>query len=200
MSSLAESHHPAPGASRSGVSARAPASDPFAQLQRLGADSFAHVSGSLGQHLRRTELLLRSWGHRDALCLAGLYHAVYGTAGIRGALARRDQRDAIAAVIGAEAEALAYLYGACARAIFHPRIGTPEQLRFADRFTGSEYPIAEAALRDFCELTVANELELATASEAFRLEYRAELAAFFDRMRDLLSSPAIETHRSILGH
>lgn len=175
------------------------ATDPHAELVAFGADAFSHVSGSLARHLVETERLLRSWKSRDALCLAGLYHAVYGTDGIRGSLAGLDRRGAIVGIIGAEAETLAYLYGACARATFHPRIGTPDQLRFADRFTASEYPIAEASLRDFCELTVANELELALASDAFRMEYAAELSAFFRRMEGLVSAECERTWRAVLA-
>lgn len=175
------------------------ATDPHAELVALGADAFAHVSGSLARHLVETERLLRSWKSRDALCLAGLYHAVYGTDGIRGSLAGLDRRGAIAAIVGAEAEALAYLYGACTRATFHPRIGTSEQLRFADRFTESEYAIGEPALRDFCELTVANEIELALASDAFRMEYAAELSAFFRRMEGLVSAECERTWRAVLA-
>jgi hypothetical protein len=174
------------------------ATDPHAELVAFGAGAFPHVSGSLARHLVETERLLRSWQSRDALCLAGLYHAVYGTDGIRGSLAGLDRRGAIIAIIGAEAEALAYLYGACARATFHPRIGTPDQLRFADRFTRSEYAIGEPALRDFCELTVANELELALASDGFRTEDAAELAAFFGRMEGLLSAECERAWRGVL--
>jgi hypothetical protein len=174
--------------------------DPHAHLVALGADTFAHVSGSLARHLIETERLLRSFGSRDALCVAGLYHAVYGTDGIRGSLTGLDRREAIAAIVGAEAEALAYLYGACAREIFHPRIGTRDELRFADRFTASEYPISEGSLRDFCELTVANELELALTSEAFRTEYAAELCTFFGRMDALVSDECKRAWRTVLAH
>jgi len=54
------------------------AGDPHAHLVAIGADAFPHVSGSLARHLAATERLLRNWGSRDALCIAGLYHAVYG--------------------------------------------------------------------------------------------------------------------------
>ena len=171
----------------------------YDRLLALGADGFPHVAGSLASHLRRTEALLRRFGSRDALCLAGLYHAVYGTDGIRGCLADLRERDSIASIIGREAERIVYAYCACARALFHPRIGTPAQQRFADRFTGTEYPISEQALRDFCELTLANELELATSSAAFRAAYGAELAGFFERMRDLVSRAAFAAYRATLG-
>lgn len=159
---------------------------PLTRLAALGAGSFAHVNGPLDQHLHRTAQLLRDWGSRDALCVAGLYHAVYGTAGIRGALVGIEERSTIADSIGDDAERIAYLYGACDRDRFHPRIGTDAQFRFVDRFAQTEYPIAEPLLRDFCELTVANELELATQSAAF-LRKHGELRALFQRMQGLVS-------------
>lgn len=162
----------------------------IAALHALGASGFVHVNGTLERHLRRTQRLLRRWGSRDALCLAGLYHAVYGTAGITGRLVGLRARKAIADVIGDEAERMVYLYGACDRERFHPRIGTPVQYLFADRFADSEYAIVEAQLRDFCELTAANELELALASPHFKLRHRAALSHLFGRMGDLLTGAA----------
>jgi hypothetical protein len=62
----------------------------FARLQALGAGEFAHLNGPRSEHLRNTESLLRRWGSRDALCAAGLYHAVYGTDAIEGKLVGLD--------------------------------------------------------------------------------------------------------------
>jgi hypothetical protein len=168
------------------------------RLRALGADAFAHVNGALGPHLAKTERLLRAWGSREALCTAGLYHAVYGTDGIRGSLAGLERRSELAGTIGAEAEAIVYLYGACDRDVFHPRIGTADRYRFVDRFTGAEHVIAERELRDFCELTVANELELALASERFRTKHRVALTSLFDRMDGLLSAGATGAYRQAL--
>jgi hypothetical protein len=169
------------------------------QLQRLGAARFAHVNGTLEQHLYATMRLLRRWGNRGPVCVAGLYHAVYGTGGIAGRLAGLDARTAIAEVIGKEAEALAYLYGACDRERFHPRIGTASQSTFVDRFTNGEYEISEAELRAFCEMTVANELELAEASASFRDRHRAELRRLFARMGGLISDAARDAAAAALG-
>ena len=169
------------------------------RLLALGAGEFPHVSGSLAAHLHGTEALLRRWGAREALCLAGLYHAVYGTDGIVGSLATLGTRTRIAELIGEEAEGIAYLYGACARDLFHPRIGSPEELRFADRYTGTEYSIDPARLRDLCELSVANELELALGDAAFRDKHRASLRELFDRMAPHLSEAARAAYRRRLG-
>lgn len=172
--------------------------DPHRRLATLGAAAFAHVNGSLESHLRGTEALLRRWGNRDALCVAGLYHAVYGTDGITGSLAGIDTRADIARIIGAEAERLAYLYGACARDAFHPRIGTANQLRFTDRFAGCDYAITLADLRDLCEITVANELELASAGDHFRARHACELVALVERMEGLVTRAAVAAARDLL--
>ena len=169
----------------------------FDGLRALGAHTFAHVNGSLAQHLWNTGLLLERWGNREALCLAGLCHAVYGTDGITGALVDHSARQAVAGIIGVEGEHVAYLYGACARDVFHPRIGTPAQLAFADRFAGCEYAIGEQALRDFCEITVANEIELAHANERFRHKHHVALAELFARMGDRVSVPARDAARAL---
>jgi len=164
--------------------------DPYERLMAMGADEFPHIAGTLAPHLLRTASLLREWGSRPALCLGGLYHAVYGTDGIRGALVSPAHRDAIVDIIGAEAESIAYLYGACDRDAFHPRIGACGAPLFVDRFTQSEYAITDAALRDFCELTLANERDLAASSDAFDAKHRDTLAQLAEQMRELVSAGA----------
>ena len=169
------------------------------RLHALGAGAFPHVNGTLERHLHGTERLLREWGNRDAVCVAGLYHAVYGTDGIRGCLTGLDTRDVVARVIGDEAESIAYLYGACDRERFHRRIGTPAQHAFVDRFAGCEYPIGDGALRDFCEITVANELELALGNIDFARRHADELLALFGRMRGAISIAAARAAFDVLS-
>lgn len=170
-----------------------------ASLHALGAAAFAHIDGTLERHLLATERLLRRFGSRDAVCLAGLFHAVYGTAGIEGRLVDPLARSAVSDVIGPEAEAIAYLYGACDRDRFHQRIGNDAlQHRFVDRFARCEYPIDARSLRDFCELTLANEIELARRNARFRARHRDELAALFERMRGLVSEPGYRMAQHVL--
>lgn len=160
------------------------------RLHALGAAAFAHMNGTLEQHLHGTERLLRQWGNRDGVCVAGLFHTIYGTDGIDGCLTSIDARDEVAGMIGREAEALVYLYGSCDRERFHPRIGTGIQNRFVDRFAGREYVIGDAMLRDFCEITVANELDLALGNPAFARRHAGDLLALFGRMHGLISHAA----------
>ena len=181
------------------ITARDPWRAHYDLLAAMGAGDFAHVAGTLAPHLANTASLLQQWGNRDALCVAGLYHAVYGTAGIRGELATLARRSAIAEVVGVEAEAIVFVYAACDRDAFHPRIGTPRETRFVDRFTATEYTIPVAMLADFCELTLAYELELARRSAAFLAKHRLELAALADRMRPHVSDAALHACRTMLS-
>jgi len=171
----------------------------YERLETLGAGNFVHVAGTLAPHLRRTAALLARWGNREALCLAGLYHAVYGTDGIHGALVAHERRSVIAGAIGVEAEAIVYLYGACDRDAFHPRIGTPHETQFVDRFSRSEYGIAPSALADFCELTLANEFELACSSAAFSAKHGASIAYLAGRMHAHASAQALAACRGLDG-
>ena len=168
-------------------------------LRALGAAAVPHVAGTLLPHLERTRDWLRRFGAREALCRAGLWHAVYGTAGIDGVLVSHAARREIAARIGDEAERIVYRYAACDRDRFHPRIGTGDELRFADRFTGRDGRITRAALRDFCELTLANELDLVVSNETFRGKHRHDLAALLARMRPHASYAAAAALRDALA-
>jgi hypothetical protein len=168
-------------------------------LHTLGAHDFPHVVDSLAAHLERTEAWLRRFGAREALCRGGRHHAIYGTAGIAGKLLALSARRAVAAAIGDEAEAIVYLYAASDRDRFHPRIGTRDECAFADRFDGCDHPISGTMLRDFCELTLANELELASSSAAFRRKHRDDLLALTERMHAYVSVAAYAAMRETLG-
>lgn len=94
----------------------APAADQaVALLRALGAEGMAHPGGTLLAHLRRVQARLAVWRARPALQLAGLCHAFYGTDGFPTGLLPVDRRTDLAAVIGAEAEAIVYLYASCDR-------------------------------------------------------------------------------------
>ena len=74
--------------------------DKFQRLAELGADNFEHMDGSLIAHLKGTKTLLESWGASSSLQDAGLYHAVYGTAGFNQKLLSINHREKISTIIG----------------------------------------------------------------------------------------------------
>ncbi|MFD9406343.1 DUF6817 domain-containing protein [Streptomyces sp. NPDC059989] len=169
-----------------------------AWLRELGAGRVEHPGGTLLAHLGRVRELLGSWGARPALQRAGLCHAFYGTDGFATALLPPDRRAELAAVIGAEAEEIVYLYAACDRAASYPSLADDEAA-FRDRFTGRVHSPAVALRRDLAELSAANELDLARIDPAFRAAWGGELLALFDRFRPLLSEPAWRECQAVLG-
>ncbi|MFH9066432.1 DUF6817 domain-containing protein [Streptomyces coeruleorubidus] len=167
-------------------------------LRELGAGDIAHPGGTLGAHLQRVQGQLAAWGARPALQVAGLCHACYGTDGFPTALLSPDSRAELAEVIGAEAEAIVYLYASCDRKATYPTLADADG-SFRNRFTGRLHTPEPQLRRDFAELSAANELDLARIDFAFREKWGAELLALFTRFRPLLSRPAWSDCRTVLA-
>ena len=160
----------------------------FLALAALGAGDFAHINGSLEEHFVGVHDMLVDWGARPVLCDAGLFHAAYGTAHFTDVMVALDKRQMVADIIGAEAEAIVYRYCSCDRAKVWPRIGSaPAPLPFEDRFTGETIMMPEADLREFCELTAANELQIAAGDIGFREQHREGFTNLFRGMRPWLT-------------
>jgi hypothetical protein len=133
-------------------------------LRERGAAEIVHPGGRLLDHLVRTHDLLADWGAPQALALAGLCHAVYGTDGFPRALVPVADRPMVQQLVGVEAEAIIYLYGSCDRAATYPGLGLggPRAV-FVDRFTGTEQVVERPEIEAFALLSVANELDVARA-------------------------------------
>ncbi|MGW1787025.1 DUF6817 domain-containing protein [Streptomyces sp. NPDC002143] len=167
-------------------------------LREFGAESIAHPGGTLLAHLQRVQARLAMWKARPALQLAGLCHAFYGTDGFPTALLPLDRRNDLAEVIGAEAEAIVYLYASCDRRATHPALHQADAA-FHDRFTGSSYAPGPQVRRDYAELSAANELDIAIVDSAFRDKWGPELLALFTGLQDLLSADAWLACRTALA-
>ena len=139
----------------------------FKQLSELGAGDFEHIDGVLIDHLVGTQALLKKWNASPILQDAGLYHAAYGTAGFSKNLVSLEQRDMISGIIGKKAEEIVYLYCSCDREYFWPQFSHIDNPVFRNRFTDQQYQLSQRQLLDFCELTAANELEIANNSQEF---------------------------------
>jgi len=168
----------------------------FIQLTKLGAGEFEHFNGSLQKHLIATFEILKNWNAKDYVCDAGLYHAAYGTDGFDDKMISLNQRRAIADIIGSQAEKLVYLYCACDRDYFNDNFTS--NLPYRDRFTNKKIQLDDSSIKEFCELTVANELEIAKKSSEFILQYGDELKILFNKMTPYLSKDAKVEIKNIL--
>lgn len=171
----------------------------FKHLSKLGAGDFEHIDGVLIGHLVGTQTLLRRWRASPILQDAGLYHAAYGTAGFSEQLVSPEQRDKISAIIGKDAEKIVYLYCSCDRDYFWPQFSKVDNPEFRDRFTDQVFQLSQQQLFDFCELTAANELEIASNSEEFINEHGRELYMLLKTMKKYLSFQAWSTIEVVLG-
>ena len=151
-------------------------------LAAHGARDLDHPGGTLLAHLRRTRDTLTGWGARPALCLAGLAHAAYGTDGFPHPLVDLSARPALVELIGAEAESIVYTYGGCDRGYSYPTLATGAP-RFRDRFTGTVLEPGPERLRDFVELTIANELDVLSHNEDLLTKHGAGLRNLFSAWR-----------------
>ncbi len=110
-----------------------------------------------------------------------------------------DQRSKIADIIGNKAEAIVYEYCACDRTVFFPQFGTNAELIYPNRFTDEAYSLSNQMLQYFCELTAANELEIALHNTAFIEQHGACLYDLFQRMTPFLSSAAQQEVERVLA-
>ena len=80
-------------------------------LKEIGCDNQQHSGNrSLLHHLVGVSLMLSEGEASDALCIAGLFHSIYGTSVFRPKMISMDDRDKIKALIGIEAENLVYQF------------------------------------------------------------------------------------------
>ena len=140
-----------------------------------------HLGGDLLSHLEGTEAILHEWGVADDVALAGLCHAAYGTDGFAPSLLPVAERSRLAAAIGADAEALVYLYAGCDRSAVYPQLGA-DVIEFRDRFTGAGLRADRAWLTAFADLTAANELELIRTGAVRDPKSVVQIGRLFDRL------------------
>lgn len=174
-------------------------SNVFKELANLGAGDFEHIDGTLIEHLNGTKRILESWAASTDLQDAGLYHAAYGTAGFDERLVSTNQRDKIEAIIGIAAEEIVYQYCACDRKDFFSKIGQVSNPEFTNRFTGESYCLSHVMLRCFCELTAANEIEIAIDNPNFLVRHGEGLNNLFLQMAPYLSNAAQDKAAAVFG-
>ena len=160
-------------------------------LEEAGAGLTAHSRRTLLEHLLGVRDLLASWKARTALVDAGLFHSVYGTEFYRPMILTASERERVRAVIGAEAEQLAYLWSRARRASLAANlerengfcvIARPEN---GESEADAEIAIDERELADLATLWTADTLE-----QVDRLGGRTRHQPELYSLRKLLPKPA----------
>jgi Aspartyl/Asparaginyl beta-hydroxylase/Domain of unknown function (DUF6817) len=162
-------------------------------LRAEGAAGFGHAGGqTLLEHLVGTYRTVRRWGQPVWLQHAALIHSVYGTEAYHLELLSLERREELAAVAGARAERLAYLFHVTPRA---PLLaGThlwardlPQRLG-----AGGEHPASPEELDALVLLHMANAADQAKAPDGSPGRW---LARARDLAELLVGSPAASGER-----
>jgi hypothetical protein len=124
-------------------------------LEQLGAHHTSHSRRTLLEHLRGTHDLLEEWGNPPDVCVAGLFHSVYGTYIFDKQSADLSMREEIRDVIGSHAERLVYTFCVSDRRRFYEHLGESRFL-LADVARGRDMELDGADLAALIEIEVAN--------------------------------------------
>lgn len=161
---------------------------PEQMLDRFALGGIEHIRTSFKAHLLGTYELLVEWGHSRTLSLAGLLHSVYGTKTFApSVLDGVHDRATVAAIIGTEAEELAYIFCASDRKrLLLENSSSPYY--WVDHKSGERHPLTVDTLRALVELEAANFLEQCDRvdNEGIQLDMQARFAA----AAAMLSAPA----------
>ena len=150
--------------------------------------------------MKKTYNYLVEWGNREALCLAGLYHAAYSTDGYTQQLMDLSDRGKITSLIGIEAENIVYYYAACDRDYFYDKIGRSEVLLYRNRFTYKESFLKLQLFCDLLELTFANEIDIVSNNQDFKEIYRDWYTELFDRFEPYVSNKAFQSYLDVFAY
>ena len=131
--------------------------DMLAFLHTHGADALDHSDADLLSHLLGVQSLLREWGAREAVCNTGLFHSVYGTEYFTDVTVALAQRPQVRALLGDEAEALAYAFATMHReSLYDNLFGVADVFSIRSRLTEEPVSLTEQQFRDLCDNTLAN--------------------------------------------
>ncbi|MEM7010369.1 MAG: DUF6817 domain-containing protein [Verrucomicrobiota bacterium] len=143
-------------------------------LVGIGTESVEHTGeSSFLKHLFAVYHDLKRWGYDEEICLAGLFHSVYGTDKFRRFALPLDRRDDVRDLIGERAERLAYFFCAMDRKSFDASLARGiEPYSMIDRFTGGTIEFNAPDFEDLCKMVLVDWLEQVPRSKQW--DYRRE--------------------------
>ena len=130
-----------------------------ATLVELGAERTPHSRRTFLEHLTGVAAILERWGAGEHVVKAGLFHSVYGTEVFEPATVGYDQRPRIRALLGDDAERLAYLFCAFERASIYRALAAEPHRITLRHDGGGDVELTRAEAADLLLLVWANDLE-----------------------------------------
>ncbi len=141
-------------------------------LQSLGTKDVPHTGEGFFAHLVAVYRDLKKWGCDEAVCLAGLFHSIYGTEKFRLFGLSVDRRDEVIALIGEHAERVAYINCVMDRATFDSLVLHGGELRVRNRDTDEWIEMTEREFHDLKTMHLCDWLEQVPRSQEW--DYRRD--------------------------
>jgi PHD/YefM family antitoxin component YafN of YafNO toxin-antitoxin module len=125
----------------------------------LRTQDIAHSGRDLYEHLAGTHDLLQAWGNARPVCVAGLFHSIYGTWHFRHQAFPIDRRAVIRDLIGAEAERLVYIFCVAERPRMFLANAHRDAISLMDHSAKAVMAVSRAELDALLEIETANLIE-----------------------------------------
>ncbi len=168
-------------------------------LSSLGADEINHHDRSLSEHLIGTFRLLSKWGNSSEVAAAGAFHSIYGTEEFKTRAVSLERRSEIVALIGEDAEALVYLFGAADRRSFYDIVdGEPPFVTIPNK-ENERFEITEAQYKSLLELEAANIVDQAMHQRGVPDSVIIFWINAFRSKRKFLSAEAVAESEAVLA-
>ena len=124
-------------------------------LDGLPIRNIEHLGRPLREHLVGTHRLLDRWGNPEHVCLAGLFHSIYGTKSFPAAAVATESRERVRRTIGEDAESLVFIFGMSDRKrLLLENRSAPYY--WVDYRSGERTEVASEVLNELVEIEVAN--------------------------------------------
>lgn len=158
-------------------------------LKSLGTDSVPHSTGTLFDHLVGTAHLLFQWNNPASVCLAGMFHSIYGTKDFKINTLRYTERPHIQQLIGSDAERLVYLFSSCDRRSFYRSLALEGDATIPG---ANNIPITvpRPVLLQLLEIMVANMLDQATEGDSLQVTKDSSARWLADSLKGSISDSA----------
>lgn len=174
-------------------------------LIEFGAHKIAHRDEKMIDHLEQTYSILNQMNCPAHVCLAGLFHGVYGTQALHAEKAEsmaEGLREKVAEIIGDQAERLVFTFsilnydslGKSFRSMLKPN-GEPE---LKDRRTGQPIPMSRAEFDDLLKLKLGDFLaHIPRQRTQSFLDPSEEYKAFWEIAAEYLGDDCVKMWNSV---
>lgn len=171
------------------------------ELVQLGLHKVAHQDETLLDHMFRACSILQDMKAEDHVCLAALFHGVYGTEGLHNDNVESipdEKRVEVRAVVGPSVEQMIYNFSVMSYASLGKSFrnmmrlnGKPEM---TDRRTGEDIPLDREGFEDLLRMKLGDVLaHMPQQVSHSHLNLPAEYAGFWQIATEYLGPDAINT-------